>query len=118
MASEPDHLLAGGAVRRLERTAVRRTPDGLNHVPEVVAAETEAEIVVAHDEEQRERPASVAAESPSSQTCACGTRAERDGPRASERTGEDAIESVTEAGTRRTTPRERLSRAASATRGA
>ena len=37
VAAEPDHLLAGRAVRDLERSPVGRAPDGLHHVPEVEA---------------------------------------------------------------------------------
>ena len=35
VTTEAHHLLAGGAVRRLERPALRRTPHRLHHVPEV-----------------------------------------------------------------------------------
>ena len=44
MPTQPNDLLAGRTVGDLERTAVRRAPDGLHHVPEVEAALAEIRV--------------------------------------------------------------------------
>ena len=55
-AAEPRHLLARRAVRDLERSAMRRAPDGLHHVPEVEPPLEEVHVAAVNDHEQDGRP--------------------------------------------------------------
>ena len=56
MTPQSHHLLTRRPVRDLERATVGGAPDRLHHVAEVVARQAKLQEVIAHDEEQRERP--------------------------------------------------------------
>ena len=57
VAAETNHLLAGCAMRDLERPAVGGAPDGLNHVAEIESPDAEAQVTVSHDRVKNSRPA-------------------------------------------------------------